>query len=76
MAQRNQPPFRADHVGSLLKPKALIEAHKARVAKTITMDEFHKIEHDSIREVVKLQEDLGLKVITEDGFESLTPFDF
>ena len=65
MSERTLPPFRADHVGSLLKPKALIEAHKARVAKTITLDEFHKIEHESIREVVKLQEDIGLKVATD-----------
>jgi 5-methyltetrahydropteroyltriglutamate--homocysteine methyltransferase len=62
---RNTPPFRADQVGSLLKPKALIEAHKARDKKEIAEETFHEIEHAAIREVVKQQEELGFKSVTD-----------
>jgi len=59
------PPFRADQVGSLLKPQALIEAHRARDKKEIAEEKFHEIEHAAIREVVKLQEELGFKSVTD-----------
>jgi methionine synthase II (cobalamin-independent) len=62
---RHSPPFRADQVGSLLKPKALIEAHKARDKKEIADEKFHEIEHAAIREVVRLQEELGFKSVTD-----------
>jgi 5-methyltetrahydropteroyltriglutamate--homocysteine methyltransferase len=62
---RNTPPFRADQVGSLLKPKALIDAHKARDKKEIAEEKFHEIEHAAVREVVKLQEELGFKSVTD-----------
>ena len=63
--QRTKPPFRADQVGSLLKPKELIEAHRARDQKTMPEEEFHRIEHDAIRKVVKLQEELGFQSVTD-----------
>jgi 5-methyltetrahydropteroyltriglutamate--homocysteine methyltransferase len=62
------PPFRADHVGSLLRPPALIEArHKAREG-TIEASELRSIEDRAIREVVRFQEDIGLSVITDGEF--------
>jgi 5-methyltetrahydropteroyltriglutamate--homocysteine methyltransferase len=63
--QRTKPPFRADQVGSLLKPKELIEAHRARDQKTMPEEEFHRIEHDAVRKVVKLQEELGFQSVTD-----------
>jgi methionine synthase II (cobalamin-independent) len=62
---RATPPFRADQVGSLLKPKALIEAHRARDKKEISEERFHQIEHAAIREVVRLQEEIGFKAVTD-----------
>jgi 5-methyltetrahydropteroyltriglutamate--homocysteine methyltransferase len=62
---RTVPPFRADQVGSLLKPRALIEAYKARERKEIAEEKFRDIEHAAIREVVKLQEELGFKSVTD-----------
>jgi 5-methyltetrahydropteroyltriglutamate--homocysteine methyltransferase len=62
---RIAPPFRADQVGSLLKPKALIEAYKARDKQEIAAEKFHEIEHTAIREVVRLQEELGFKSVTD-----------
>jgi 5-methyltetrahydropteroyltriglutamate--homocysteine methyltransferase len=63
-----EPPFRADHVGSLLRPPELIDArHRLREGK-IKPDELHAIEDRAIRDVVKLQEDIGLDAITDGEF--------
>ncbi len=59
------PPFRADHVGSLLRPKELLEA-RARFQKgEITQAELRGAEDDAIRQAVKLQVDLGLLGVTD-----------
>jgi 5-methyltetrahydropteroyltriglutamate--homocysteine methyltransferase len=63
-----KPPYRADHVGSLLRPKALHEA-RARMKKgEIPAEELKKAEDQHIRDVVKLQEDVGLRSITDGEF--------
>jgi 5-methyltetrahydropteroyltriglutamate--homocysteine methyltransferase len=63
-----RPPFRADHVGSLLRPRELIEArHKLRDA-LISEEDLREIEDRAIRAVVALQEDIGLEVITDGEF--------
>jgi 5-methyltetrahydropteroyltriglutamate--homocysteine methyltransferase len=62
------PPFHADHVGSLLRPRALIEArHKVREG-TMAAGELRAIEDSAIREVVRFQEDIGLTAITDGEF--------
>jgi 5-methyltetrahydropteroyltriglutamate--homocysteine methyltransferase len=58
-------PFRADHVGSLLRPDKLHQARNQRMRKNITAEKLREVEDDSIREVVKLQEDAGLEGITD-----------
>ncbi len=58
-------PFRADHVGSLLRPAKLQQARMQRLRKNITAERLREIEDESIREVVKLQEDAGLEGITD-----------
>jgi 5-methyltetrahydropteroyltriglutamate--homocysteine methyltransferase len=64
----NTPPFHADHIGSLLRPRAVIEArHKVREG-TITESELHGLEDDAIREVVRFQEDIGLRAVTDGEF--------
>ncbi len=60
-----KPPFRADHVGSLIRPDNLIKAREAALAGTMTRAELLDIQHAAIRDVVKMQEDLGLKVVTD-----------
>ena len=55
------PPFRADHVGSLLRPHRLAEAR----AKNLPAAELKAIEDLEIVELIKLQEDVGLKVVTD-----------
>jgi 5-methyltetrahydropteroyltriglutamate--homocysteine methyltransferase len=63
-----QPPFRADHIGSLLRPPALRQAFRDHAAKKIFDAEFEKILDDSIRDVVRMQEDAGLQVVNDGEF--------
>jgi methionine synthase II (cobalamin-independent) len=65
MSRRNKAPFRADHVGSLLRPKKLLQAREDQKAGRISAAELRKLEDDSIRDVVKLQEEAGLQGITD-----------
>ena len=70
MAARTQgrPPFRADHIGSLLRPPALRQAFRHHAAKEIDDAEFSKLQDQCIRDVVALQEQVGLKVVTDGEF--------
>ena len=63
-----QPPFRADHIGSLLRPQPLRKAFRAHAAKEIADDAFRAAQDAAIRGVVKLQEGCGLQVVTDGEF--------
>ena len=65
MTSRTKPPFRADHVGSLLRPKKLLQARQEYQAGRLTGAELRAVEDESIREAVKMQEDIGLQGITD-----------
>jgi 5-methyltetrahydropteroyltriglutamate--homocysteine methyltransferase len=65
MSTNTRGPFRADHVGSLLRPAKLQQARIQRQRKNITPERLREVEDESIREVVKLQEDIGLQGITD-----------
>jgi 5-methyltetrahydropteroyltriglutamate--homocysteine methyltransferase len=67
-SKRIKPPFRADHVGSLLRPKHLLGARDKLDKGDITAAELRRIEDDAIRHAVKRQEDVGLKSITDGEF--------
>lgn len=62
---RAAPPFRADHVGSLLRPPALKQARAQAAAREIDRNALRAVEDEAIRHVVKLQEDVGLRSITD-----------
>jgi 5-methyltetrahydropteroyltriglutamate--homocysteine methyltransferase len=66
--QRAIPPFRADHVGSLLRPKRLLEARRGHVAGAISADQLRAIEDSAIRQAVELQERVGLAGVTDGEF--------
>lgn len=68
MTLGSKPPFRADHVGSLLRPKALLDARDRHAKGEIDDDALRAIEDDAIRDVVRLQEDAGLKGVTDGEF--------
>ena len=65
MSARNKPPFRADHVGSLLRPKSLLRAREEAANGAIPEDELRAQEDDAIRDVIKLEQDAGLSSITD-----------
>ena len=68
MAARTSPPFRADHVGSLLRPPELLSAREGFEAGRITAGELRAVEDDAIREAVRMQEDVGLQSVTDGEF--------
>ena len=68
MGARARPPFRADHVGSFLRPKSLIEARERKAGGEISAQELRKVEDEAIRGIVKFQEDLGLHGVTDGEF--------
>lgn len=63
-----RPPFRADHVGSLLRPAALKEAFRRRSAGGIGDADFQAVQDRAIRDAVRLQEAAGLQVVTDGEF--------
>src|SRR5215207_2649641 len=65
---RSTPPFRADHVGSLLRPQRLLQAREEFAADRVSAGELRQIEDDSIRDVVRMQEDVGLQAATDGEF--------
>jgi len=68
MARRTSPPFRADHVGSLLRPPALLAARAGFAAGAITADQLRQAEDDAIRDAVRMQEQTGLQSATDGEF--------
>ena len=75
--QRTKPPFRADHVGSFLRPAALKEARAKREQGAITAAELKAVEDREIEKIIKKQEELGLKLATDGEFRrSWWHFDF
>jgi 5-methyltetrahydropteroyltriglutamate--homocysteine methyltransferase len=68
MTARDKPPFRADHVGSLLRPPALLKAREDHAAGRIDDEELRAAEDEAIREVVKTQRELGLRTVTDGEF--------
>ena len=67
-AVRQKPPFRADHVGSFLRPKKLLDAREQHKAGTLSASALRAVEDEAIREIVRFQEDLGLRGITDGEF--------
>ena len=72
-----KPPFRADHVGSLLRPPALREARAARAAGTMTADALRAIEDAAIRDAIAEQKAIGLQAVTDGEYRrAFWHFDF
>ncbi|GAA4935707.1 5-methyltetrahydropteroyltriglutamate--homocysteine S-methyltransferase [Actinoplanes utahensis] len=68
MTLRDEPPFRADHVGSLLRPPSLLKAREQRAVGEIDAAELRAVEDEAIREVVRMQRDVGLRSATDGEF--------
>jgi 5-methyltetrahydropteroyltriglutamate--homocysteine methyltransferase len=68
VSQRLTPPFRADHVGSFLRPPELLKARQAFAAGQLSADDLRETEDRAIRDIVALQEDLGFQSATDGEF--------
>jgi 5-methyltetrahydropteroyltriglutamate--homocysteine methyltransferase len=68
MSARTTPPFRADHVGSLLRPPELLRARDDFAGGRIPAERLRSVEDEAIRAVVKTQEDVGLQTATDGEF--------
>jgi 5-methyltetrahydropteroyltriglutamate--homocysteine methyltransferase len=62
------PPYRADHVGSLLRPRSVLEAREQHARGDLDAEKLRAIEDDAIRDVVKMQQDVGLRTATDGEF--------
>ncbi len=74
MSRRTRPPFRADHVGSLLRPQSLLKAREERARDAISAPELRRIEDEAVREVVRRQEEIGLQAVTDGEFRRVDWF--
>ena len=75
--QRKTPPFRADHVGSILRTASLKEARVKREKGEFTAAQLKEVEHQEIRKIIKKQEDIGLQFATDGEYpRSWWHFDF
>ena len=66
--KRTKPPFRADHVGSLLRPAALKDARAKRERGEIDTAALRAVEDREIEKVIRKQEEIGLQGITDGEF--------
>src|SRR6266849_6163955 len=68
MPDTSAPPFRADHVGSLLRPPELLRARAEREQGRISAQELRAVEDEAIRELVRMQREVGLLGVTDGEF--------
>src|ERR1700704_388860 len=68
MTQRKKPPFRADHVGSLLRPQELHDARAKAKRGEISAEQLRAVQDKHIREAVAKQESLGMQLVTDGEF--------
>jgi len=69
---RTAPPYRADHVGSLLRPPELLRAREEHTQGRITAAELRAVEDEAIRAAVRMQEEIGLQGVTDGEFRRTT----
>src|SRR5262249_30463685 len=67
-SMRSPPPFRADHVGSLLRPPELLRARADHAAGRTTREQLWAIEDKAVTQVIRMQEDIGLQGVTDGEF--------
>jgi len=65
---RAKPPFRADHVGSLIRPQSLVDARENRAKGEMSAEALKEIQQAAIRDVVRMQEEIGLHSVTDGEF--------
>ena len=65
MAAKRNPPFRAEHLGSLLRPKKFLAKRAAFEKNELSQTDLTAAEDESITKVVKVQTDIGFRAVTD-----------
>jgi methionine synthase II (cobalamin-independent) len=65
MAPKQKPPFRAEHLGSLLRPEYLLEARKKFDKEEVTQEQLRELEDRAIVDAVNMQREVGIKGFTD-----------
>lgn len=68
---KRSPPFRAEHVGSLLRPQELVQKRYDVASGKAKLEDLVPLEDKSVEEVIKLQQDCGLKVVSSGEYTRL-----
>ena len=75
--EESSPPYRADHVGSLLRPQEIVQARQKRSDGVLAAEEISEIEDRAIAEAIRRQQDIGLRVVTDGEYRrSFWHYDF
>lgn len=72
MAENKTPPFRAEHVGSFPRPEKLVKARDDHAAGKLSLADLRKVEDEAVREVVAMQERVGVGAITDGEFRRIS----
>ena len=62
---RRNPPFRAEHLGSLLRPKELLQKRAAFEKNELSQQELTEVENESVQKIVKVQTDAGFRAVSD-----------
>ena len=76
LTMADRPPYRAEHVGSFPRPDALMDAREAFAAKKISEAELKKIEDAAVKDIVALQERVGIDAVTDGEYRKAGWRDF
>src|SRR5215467_7104384 len=68
MSDGSGPPFRADHVGSLLRPPELLRARAEHQSDRLSAEELRRVEDTAIRDTARTQQEIGLRGVTDGEF--------
>ena len=68
MSEMSGPPFRADHVGSLLRPPELLRAREEHQAGRLSAEKLRRVEDQAIRDVARMQQEIGFQGVTDGEF--------
>ena len=72
MSPRQTPPFRAEHIGSLLRPDYLLEARKKFDREEVTQEQLREVEDRAIIGAVNMQREVGIKSFTDGEYRSVS----
>ena len=72
MSPKQIPPFRAEHVGSLLRPDYLLEARREFDREEVTQEQLRELEDKAVTEAVDLQREVGIKGFTDGEYRSVS----